>query len=130
MFTFLACPVHICGLCKWIFSPLTATRDEEELAIPSVANGSAEIEKLLPNDPKRRSVEVDSFKKERRWFNPKLTENWNQEEGWNLDTQGSHIPIDSVHGQRTVADSDKVGALVAAAQKHTQAVSEGRARLD
>ena len=104
--------------------------DEEELAIPSVANGSAEIQKLLPNDPKRRSVEVDSFKKERRWFNPKLTENWNQEEGWNLDTQGSHIPIDSVHGQRTVADSDKVGALVAAAQKHTQAVSEGRARLD
>ena len=104
--------------------------DEEELAIPSVANGSTDIQKLLPNDPQRKSVEVDSFKKERRWYNPKLTENWNQEEGWNLDTQGSHLPSDGVHGQRTVADSDKVGPLVAAAQQHTQAVSEGRARLD
>ena len=95
--------------------------EEEQVILPT---STQDIVKLLPNDPRRKSTDIDQFKKTTEINNPKAISNWNQR--WNLNLHGSNISKKTVHGRQSFPKPDTVRGLVSEAQVHTADVSEGR----
>ena len=88
--------------------------DEEQVILPT---STQDIVNLLPNDPRRKSTDIDQFKKTTEINNPKAISNWNQR--WNLNLHGSNIPKETVHGRQSFPKPDTVRGLVSEAQVHT-----------
>lgn len=109
---------------------LTYASSDDEEVVPSInPNATSKattpiLHKFKASDPRRNSSQIDLWKADPHYFNPKLIDNWNQQ--WNLELHGTNCATN-----KNAATLIKgVQALVEEAQQHTQDVSEGKKMPD